>query len=260
MRERLRVVIAPRPATGWWNMAVDEVLLAGAREAAAPTLRLYAWSGPWLSLGYAQPFGEGALRACRSAGVRVVRRITGGRAVLHGADLTYSISAPEAALPPTLEGSYRLVSEALLAALRELGIDAAPAPRAAATRDFDCFAAAATDEICAGGRKLVGSAQRRAGGAVLQHGSIRLAPDPAQAAHAAGLGKGATSLLELGIDVARARTALAGALPLALAELLAAKPEPAPLTPRERAAARARARSLQRSPLGGRGVSASRAR
>ncbi len=105
-------------------------------------------------------------------------------------------------LPAGLDASYRLLSDAILAALRELGVEAeraASADAIAPAADFDCFAIPATDEICAGGRKLAGSAQRRAAGAVLQHGSIRLEPDPAVAAAAVGLGRGATSLLELGV-------------------------------------------------------------
>jgi lipoate-protein ligase A len=259
MREPWRCIVATRPATGWWNMAVDEVLLDAARRGAGPTLRLYAWSGSWLSLGYAQSLDAATLAACRAADVRVVRRITGGRAVLHGADLTYAITAPERALPPTLEGAYRLVSGALLAALRATGVEAEAAPRGTGTRDFDCFAAPATDEICVGGRKLVGSAQRRVAGAVLQHGSIRLAPDPAAAAQAAGLGAAATSLAELGLGVAHARSALAAALPVALQDLLGAKLEPGSLEGPERRAARARARALERDPLASRSASASRA-
>jgi lipoate-protein ligase A len=259
MREPWRFVLATRPATGWWNMAVDEVLLADARRGAPPTLRLYAWSGPWLSLGYAQPLDAAMLAACGAAGVRVVRRITGGRAVLHGADLTYAITASEDALPPTLDSAYRLVSSALLEALHALGVEAARAPRAPGTREFDCFAAPATDEICVGARKLVGSAQRRVAGAVLQHGSIRLAPDPDAAARAVGLGGAATSLAELGIGVAHARSALAAALPVALQDLLGSKLEIGSLDPRERRAAHARARMLQRDPLAPRSASASRA-
>jgi len=136
--------------------------------------------------------------------VGVVRRVTGGRAVLHGGDLTYALAAPTALLPDGLHASYRLVAEALLAALRSLGVEAersgleAPGP----DRDaFDCFERAAPEEVCAAGRKLAGSAQRRTGAGVLQHGSLRVVPDPPGAGRAARVDGGvATSLRELGID------------------------------------------------------------
>lgn len=233
-------------------MAVDEVLLEAAAAGGAPALRLYGWRGPWLSIGYAQPIEPETLAACAAAGVRVVRRMTGGRAVLHGADLTYAIAAPDAALPEGLEASYRLVCDALLAALATFGVAAERAPAAAPLRPraaFDCFESPAADEITARGRKLAGSAQRRAQGAVLQHGSIRLAPDPAAAAAAARLGSGATSLGELGVAPGAARRALVAELPTALARLLGAAVEPAALTASERAAARARAGRMRREPL-----------
>jgi lipoate-protein ligase A len=251
------------PASGWWNMALDEVLLASAARDGIATLRLYRWRGPWLSLGYAQPFDAAAAGACRAAGVTVVRRATGGRAVLHGADLTYAVAAPESLLPPGLEGAYRLLSDALLDALRAIGVAAEPAPRAASESPvdgFDCFAAAATDEICVAGRKVAGSAQRRAAGAVLQHGSIRLAPDPVAAARIARLGAGATSLAELGFAAGAGRAAIVQALPRALAARLGRDPLPrGVLRDEERRAARARAAALRLDPLAKRSLESSRA-
>ena len=261
--EHGRLLIEASPATGWWNMALDETLLAAATQGAAPSLRLYGWDGAWLSLGYAQRFDATALDACRAVGVEVVRRVTGGRAVLHGADLTYAIAAPEALLPGGLEESYRALSDALLAALRTLGIEAERAPggraRPAERADFDCFAEAATDELCVGGRKLAGSAQRRAGGALLQHGSIRLADDPPAAARIAGTGRGATSLAGLGCDPVAARDALLTALPRALAERLGLPWADAALAPEEHATASRRAAALRRDPLARRTGPASRA-
>lgn len=242
-------------------MALDETLLEAAAAGAPPTLRLYAWTGPWLSLGYAQPFEATAARECRDAGVSVVRRITGGRAVLHGRDLTYAVTAHESELPPGLEASYRVVSDALIAALAALGVEAERAARGPAIAPdgaFDCFASAAHDEIAVAGRKLAGSAQRRAGGAVLQHGSIRIAEDPPDAARVAGVGRFATSLSELGLAPGRARAELVRGVPRALGEALGAEIEQAPLHEDERRAARARARALQRDPLGRRAAAASR--
>jgi lipoyl(octanoyl) transferase len=258
-----RLLVVPRPATGWWNMAVDEALLAAAAVGGPPTLRLYAWDGPWLSLGHAQPFDDAGLAACREAGVEVVRRVTGGRAVLHGADLTYAVTAREDALPAGLDASYRVLSDALLVALRGLGVAAervAHGPVAVAAEGaFDCFAEAANDELCVGGRKLAGNAQRRAGGALLQHGSIRLAADPVAAARIAGTGLGATSLGELGLAPAAARRALSEALPKALAERIGVSWTIAPLAPAERDDARRRAVWLRRDPLARRAGPSSRA-
>jgi len=203
-------------AAGSWNMGVDEALLASAAEGGVPTLRLYGWQGPWLSLGYGQRLGSERLAACAEAGVGVVRRATGGLAVLHGADLTYAVAAPERLLPAGLRPTY--------------------APAGAGPGGFDCFAGPAADELCVGGRKLVGSAQRRGGGGVLQHGSLRLAPDPAPARCATGLGgAAATSLQELGCRVASER--LHSVLIEAFAAALDARLERGVLAPAEAALA-----------------------
>lgn len=257
MAQRWRLLIEPTPTTGWWNMAVDEVLLAGTAAGAAPVLRLYRWDGPWLSLGYGQPLHDATAAACRDVGVEVLRRVTGGRAVLHGADLTYGVAAPAAALPAGLDASYRLLSDAIRLALRELGVDAERAPAAAAiapSAGFDCFASPATDEICVGGRKLAGSAQRRAAGAVLQHGSIRIEPDPVAFARAVGLGPGAISLQQLGVSADRARDVLGRALPAALGQLLGVDFVACSLQSEERNAADNRATSLRHDPLRARPV------
>ena len=126
----------------------------------------------------AGPADKATIAACAEAGVGVVRRATGGLAVLHGADLTYAVAAPEALLPAGLRPTYEALGAALLAALRVLGVDAqrsAAASAGAGPGGFDCFAEPVADELCVGGRKLVGSAQRRGAGGVLQHGSLRLA-------------------------------------------------------------------------------------
>jgi lipoate-protein ligase A len=207
--------------SGPWNMGCDEALLASAATGGSPTLRLYAWRGSWLSIGYAQPLERAYLERCARAGVGVVRRATGGRAVLHGADLTYAVAAPEAQLPAGLRATYELLAGALLAALGRLGVEAERST-GSASGAFDCFAGPAADELCVGARKLVGSAQRRGGGGVLQHGSLRLAPDPPEARRATGLhGDGATSLRELGcrVDARRLRQSLV----LAFADALDAR-------------------------------------
>lgn len=228
---------------GFWNMGVDEELVATAARGGPATLRLYGWRGPWLSLGYAQHRSFERAGACRAAGAGVVRRATGGRAVLHGADLTYAVAAPEAALPEGLRATYALLAGALAEALAALGVAAERAPAGPAEgAGFDCFAAPAGDELCVGGRKLVGSAQLRAGGAVLQHGSLRLAPDPLAVRQAVGLpGSGATSLVETGCVVApeRLRALLVEAFEAALGATL----QPGSLSASERDRARCRKES-----------------
>jgi lipoate-protein ligase A len=185
-------------------MAADETLLSMVTTGAPATLRFYRWDTTCLSLGYGQKISSERLAACAAAGVSVVRRVTGGSAVLHGADLTYAVVAREDMLPDGLAGTYSFVGAALIAALESLGItaEAAPRPTAPVARGFDCFAVPAGDEICVGGRKLIGSAQRRSGGGVLQHGSIRFGPDPESARRATGLaGPGATSLQEIDAEL-----------------------------------------------------------
>lgn len=229
-------LLSDAAGSGPWNMAVDEALLASAAAGGPPTLRLYGWGGSWLSLGYSQRLEAGRAEACAAAGVGVVRRSTGGAAVLHGADLTYAVAAPEGLLPAGREASYARIAEGLSRALCALGLEvAAPEPRPGPRvgLGFDCFAEPAGHELCAGGRKLVGSAQRRANGAVLQHGSLRLRPDPPGARAAAGLsGDVATSLEELGCQASpdAVRSCLAEGLGEALrAELRAGGLHPAEL-------------------------------
>jgi len=238
-------------APGPWNMGVDEALLASAIASGRSSLRLYRWDGPWLSLGYAQRLGAERQAACGDAGVGVVRRVTGGGAVLHGGDLTYAIAAPETALPPGLRATYQLVGAALRGALSALGIDAQPASGAVPTRrrgSFDCFSEAAGDELCAEGRKLVGSAQRRARGGVLQHGSIRVYPDPALLRAAAGLAAGvATSLQELGCG--HSHETLQEACVAAFSRVLEVRLEPGSLEPEEERIARERAAAHREDPI-----------
>ena len=175
-------------APGTRAMAVDEALLdacAADSLAFVPTLRLYALDPPCLSLGRFQRADDADRDACRRLGVDLVRRPTGGRAVLHDRCLTYALVAPVDA--PPFAGGVRASAErmgaALAAGLGRLapGIATAPAP-ARGPRPADCFAVPAAGEVVADGRKLAGSAQLRRGGAALQHGTIRLRADAGQAA------------------------------------------------------------------------------
>jgi len=181
-----RLLISP-PADGASNMALDEAIVrAVGGGLARPTLRLYAWEPPCLSLGRAQPGHEVDRAACARDGVQVVRRATGGRAILHTDELTYSVVAPphEPRLAGDVLTSYRRLSQALLAALQHLGIDAQSQPTQQGTSNTThpvCFEVPSHYELTSSdGRKLVGSAQMRAQGAILQHGALPLAGDIAR--------------------------------------------------------------------------------
>ncbi len=165
-------------------MALDEAILrAVAQGLVPPTLRLYAWEPGSLSLGRAQPVADADRQALAEAGLGLVRRPTGGRAILHIDELTYSVVAPED--EPRVAGgiieSYRRLSAALAHALLTLGVANLAADRRAERRLSRagpvCFELPSDYEITAGGRKLVGSAQMRALGAVLQHGALPLYGD-----------------------------------------------------------------------------------
>ena len=122
MRWRL---LATPPLGGAENMAIDEVLLRRAAATGEAVLRVYAWAGPTLSLGRNQPArDEYEPAALREHGVSVVRRITGGRAVLHHREVTYSVTAPEA-LGRALRDAYARINEILVRGLRSFGVDAA---------------------------------------------------------------------------------------------------------------------------------------
>ncbi len=166
------------------NMAIDEaILLTHEAGAAPPTLRVYAWDTPTLSLGYAQNAAkEVDLTACRQHGVGVIRRPTGGRAVLHDREVTYSVVLPTTSSqePTTLTEHYRRIGLALTAALQQLGL-AVHFERAGRRRSSPripssaaCFSALARYEISAAGRKIIGSAQKRTRKSLLQHGAIPL--------------------------------------------------------------------------------------
>src|SRR2546426_8535464 len=175
-------LLVDAPAAGAWNMAVDEVLLDGvAAGTTPPTLRFYAWTPPCLSLGYFQPFDVVDLDGCRALGVEVVRRPTGGRAILHDRELTYSLALPASMLGQdggVLPSSHGL-SLALQDGRRQLGVPATLAPQSASSSGVHgpaCFDRPSAHEILLHGRKLVGSAQMRRGRGVLQHGSILIEP------------------------------------------------------------------------------------
>jgi len=192
-------MIAGFGLSGALNMALDEALLESVIAGSGPVIRLYSWEPATLSLGVNQPVGEVEPGECARRGFGLVRRLTGGRAVLHQHELTYSVIAKESdrRVSGGVVESYRKISEALVDGLRELGAEVSLAPPdralhralvearrsgaeaglAEGSHGAVCFDAASDYELTAGGRKLVGSAQARRGGALLQHGSILLDVD-----------------------------------------------------------------------------------
>lgn len=178
-----RLLITP-PAHGAWNMAVDEAILeAVGRSDALPTLRLYAWEPACLSLGHAQPITDVDIPRLQVHGWEVVRRPTGGRAVLHTDELTYAVMAPldEPRLAGTVLESYHRLANALVQALNFLSMqvevnESSPSPGSKSTNPV-CFEVPSTYEITSGGKKLIGSAQARRKDGVLQHGSLPMTGD-----------------------------------------------------------------------------------
>ncbi len=255
---------APRP--GAENMAIDHALAESVQAGGPAALRFYCWDPPCLSLGRNQPAAGVYDRAAAAArGVDIVRRPTGGRAVLHWHELTYAVAVPVGQLGSPRE-TYAAINRALVAGLRRLGGPAlvvperaAPAPGAAAAgpndpawqralaahptsklNEMPCFDLAAPGEVVAAGRKLIGSAQRREGAVLLQHGSLLLDDDqgavlellatgpapaglPVLAAHAAGAASPVGMAAELAVLAERA------ARPATLRELLGELPARAQL-------------------------------
>lgn len=195
--------------TGWQdgatNMAIDEAILEGiAAGVSPPTLRFYGWQPPCLSLGYAQRWSVVDAAACAAHGWDIVRRPTGGRAILHIDELTYSICAPES--EPRVRGgvleSYQRLSDGLAQGLQLIGLQPAraqppgdqtpgqdsptqnsPTQNSLAQSSAACFDRPSNYEITIAGRKLVGSAQARRLGVVLQHGTLPLYGDITRIVH-----------------------------------------------------------------------------
>ena len=170
------------PASGAWNMAVDEALLHAAAETGRATLRFYEWEEPTLSLGHFQSVAEREQHR-PSLACPLVRRASGGGAILHDRELTYSIVLPRGTAMPAVK-LYEIVHQTLIGTLASLGIVSAlyqndsPCYGRAnrhTPEPFMCFERRSCFDIVSGGGKVVGSAQRRRQGAVLQHGSILLA-------------------------------------------------------------------------------------
>jgi lipoate-protein ligase A len=176
--------IPPLRLSGAWQMAIDEWLLdrAVAASAAGPhagaSLRFYTWSRPTLSLGHHQrELSPRWLELARRGELQLVRRPSGGRAVLHAAELTYALIWPQA--PARRREAYRTACAWLQHGFADLGLPVNFGAEPAAADRPSCFATStAADLVHADGGKRIGSAQLWRRGVLLQHGSILLAPDP----------------------------------------------------------------------------------
>ena len=179
-----RLIVDEAPRSGAANMALDQAIAeAAARGEQAPTLRFYQWAPPAVSLGRHQAYSELDAARIAALGYDIVRRPTGGRAILHVDELTYSICAPasEERVQGTVMDAYLRLSRALLRGLNTVGLTAADkAPghvRSGKNVSAACFEVPSAYEITVDGRKLIGSAQSRRAGYVLQHGSLPLRGD-----------------------------------------------------------------------------------
>ncbi len=228
-------------------MARDETLVevyAASGAPRPPTLRLYSWDPPALSLGCRQPArGSHDPVFLRGEGIDLVRRPTGGRAVLHEHERTYSVVGC-VRLEPFVGGvldTYRRIASAIVVALRGIGVDAVSKCESRAARDPGplgppiCFDVAAAHEITAGGRKVVGSAQLRRRGAFLQHGSILLRADPGRLERAVGAARSERRFAGLEAILARRpeREELDRAIIAAFQETFDSEMRPGVLSPEE---------------------------
>ncbi len=172
------------------NMAMDESIFHETiKNKKPPTIRFYSSHPAAISIGYFQDIRkEVNIDKCRKAGVDIVRRITGGKAVFHSDEITYCVVAgdQEKIFPPDITGAYKVISRCIARGLSYLGINAdlAEGGRAGAGEEFKscCFSVPSKNELLVGGRKICGSAQVRKKGGFLQHGSLLLAFDPEKTA------------------------------------------------------------------------------
>jgi lipoate-protein ligase A len=245
--KRWQLMVEPEPLPGSWNMAVDEHLLNLAGRTSRTFLRFYRWERPTASLGYSQEAPRVVdIEFCRARGIDIVRRMTGGKLVLHDREVTYSMaSADTAVFTDTVRDSYRLISQALLKGFALMGLSARLAetsPTGYIKGTMPCFAFPARDEIEIGGRKIAGSAQKRTGPLFLQHGSIPLEKDEALLAAVARPGESSESLGMTSLSEALGRPAdfdaAVGPLVQGMADFFGIAFEPFVLGPDDREAVR----------------------
>ena len=153
------------------NMAIDEAILSHCK---IPTLRVYGWKPSAISLGYNQDIDEVNTDYCKKNKINIVRRITGGKAVFHDNEITYSFILPEdlGLLPKEINESYKEIANALILALKKFNIDAEIKKTPEKIKTSICFNSSNWYELLVNDKKISGSAQRRIHGKILQHGSI----------------------------------------------------------------------------------------
>jgi len=178
----MRLIIDGRQ-DAYFNMAMDEAISICVREGhTPPTLRFYQWSRPSVSIGYFQKIADIDMDYCKERGYPVVRRLTGGRALLHNHELTYSISAPYGTpFKKDLFENYLIISRVLIEGLRKCGIDASiheNKEKNEYLKSPSCLSISTFGEIRCGDKKIIGSAQKRFSDGFMQHGSIIISYDP----------------------------------------------------------------------------------
>jgi lipoate-protein ligase A len=161
---------------GAWNMAVDEAIFNMFPILKMPTLRLYTWSPPAVSIGRLQRACKINLEECERRGIDLIRRPTGGRAVLHQNELTYSF-VHSALWSEGICKTHRVISEALAEGLKKLGLSPILSPKKTFEKTPACFESPSYAELTIEGKKVIGSAQTRNKKAFLEHGSIPLSID-----------------------------------------------------------------------------------
>lgn len=233
-----------------FNMAADEAILEAHLAAEVPpTLRLYGWNPAAVSIGYSQKISEAEIRSITDHGFDVVRRTTGGRAVLHSGDLTYSFVGSSAAenektkiqhlLSTSVAAAYKEICQGLIIAMQQFEITLELGSSKSDYRaNYDCFRATTNADLQYAGKKMIGSAQLRRKNAVLQHGSILLNQDQKKMSEIfGGTYEGAedrhANLFEV-INRAVSMDELEAALKLGFSQAFAVDFEPSPLTIDER--------------------------
>jgi lipoate-protein ligase A len=167
------------PHSGSLNMAVDDFLFQSLPDVPVTYLRFYTWRPPTVSFGYSQDIRKVVdVKSLQEQGIDIVRRMTGGKLVLHHKEVTYSLCSSDSEIfTSTLMDSYKLISQALMRGLEIMGLEpnlAAAPPDSYVKGDLPCFSYPAQNEIEVQGKKIIGSAQKRAGSKFIQHGSIPL--------------------------------------------------------------------------------------
>ncbi len=214
-------LIPAEPLPGCANMALDAALLQEAGKAGfPPTVRFMRWEPPALSLGRFQPVAQVDLEACRREGIDVTRRATGGEAVLHKDEFTYTVVLPvDMDKPAAVLDAYELICRAVIAAFERLGLAISLLRRddeSGTVTDGSCFARPGVSDLVHGTAKVCGSAQARKGGGLLQHGSVLLRDNAAllyrlfrleveeRERAEAKFRRGCSNLAQLGLEPSRA--------------------------------------------------------